>query len=101
MDILHSVFFHKFITNTEMSCIINLTCWNKVVIYKNCLIRVPYLSESHFLEFFFNKWNKNIMNHYSVNINSYDISRLYFPANILSNNLLNNCMSHYSYLSPS
>ena len=83
----------------EMSGIIQLACRYQMVVDQDYLIRIPESGESHFLKFISHKRNKNIMNHDSVYIDGHDISRFYCFANIISDNLLNNCLAHFLLLS--
>ena len=99
MYVSQSVFFYKFISFVEMSCIILLTRRNKVIINQNHFIRIMKLCKSHLLKFICYKRNENIMDHASVNINCHDISRLYCLSCIMSDNLFNNRLAHHALLS--
>ena len=82
----------------EMSGVIKLTRRNKMIIDQNYFIRIPELLKSHFFEFLCNKWNKNIMDHHSVYIDSYNIAWFYGMTHIVSYNLFDNCFAHLLFL---
>ena len=93
--VFHAIFSCKSISHMEMSGIILLTCRYKMVIDQNNLVRIPQLLKAHLLKFVRYKRNKDIMDHHSVNIDRHDIARLYCFACVMSDNFLNDRLTHY------
>ena len=99
VEVGQSLFLDKSIANLEMAHILNRRGRNQMVINQNDLVRVPDFGESHFFEFVDNKRNKNIVNHHTVNINRYNLTRTNFRAVVSAHDdLFNQCMSHCFFL---
>ena len=76
VHMLKTVFCGKCISGAEVARVVHLTCGDEMVVYKNRLISIPELCESHFLEFFCDERNKDVVYHYPVGIYGNDIARL-------------------------
>ena len=98
VDVGHAIFRGKLIADMEMSCIVKLACRNKVVVDQNDLIRIPQLFKAHLFKFLRHERNKNVVDHDAVNIYGHDITRLYRPAGVMFNDLLNYSLSHFVFL---
>ena len=96
--VFHAIFLCKFIAFVEMSRIVHLACRNEVVVDQNDFIRVPQFGKAHLLEFVRYKRNKDIMDHHSVYIDSYNIAWFYGMTHIVSYNLFDNCFAHLLFL---
>ena len=95
VHVFHTIFGCKNISHMEMSGVVLLACRYKMVIDQNNFVRIPEFLKAHLLEFVRYKRNKDIMDHHSVNIDRHDIARLYCFACVMSDNFLNDRLTHY------
>ena len=82
----------------KMSCIVKLACRIKVVVDQNALLRIQQLVYAPLFLILRHERNKNVVDHDAVNIYGHDIARLYGPAGVMFNDLLNYSLSHFVFL---